>query len=117
MLRLHTGRDITGVPVYFPADPAIPAPAVAAPDRFARTFVLDKQLLQREQKGGVPGWLQTSAYLAVLAIALAMAAALAWALGRLRRVSGADSGEDDGRFSRQPSMRARSRSASAASSS
>ena len=116
-LRLHTGHDITGVPVYFPADLAIPAPAVAAPDRFERTFVLDKQLLQREQKGGVPGWLQTSAYLAVLAIALAMAAALAWALGRLRRVSGADSGEDDGRFSRQPSMRARSRSASAASSS
>jgi hypothetical protein len=111
-LRLHTGNDIVGLPVYFPADPAIPAPAVAAPDRFTRTFVLDKQLLQREQKGGVPGWLTTFAYLAVLAIALAMAAALAWALRRLRREPG-----DGPRFDRQPSIRARSRSASAASSS
>jgi hypothetical protein len=116
-LRLHTGSDIAGLPVYFPADPAIPAPAVAAPDRFERTFVLDKQLLQREQKGDVPGWLQTFAYLAVLAIALAMAAALAWALGRLRRVPGPDSDEAGGRFGRQSSIRARSRSASAASSS
>ena len=79
--------------------------------------MLDKQLLQREQKAGVPGGCTTFAYLAVLAIALAMAAALAWALGRLRRVPGSDSGDAGGHFSRQPSMRARSRSASAASSS
>ena len=48
-LRLHTGNDIVGLPVFFPADPAIPAPAIAAHDQFTRTFVLDKHLLQREQ--------------------------------------------------------------------
>jgi hypothetical protein len=84
-LRLQTGRTIAAVPIYLPADRAIPAAAVAAPDRFRRPFVSDKQILQRETKRGVPGWLTTVAPLLVLALALALLAVLALALGRLGR--------------------------------
>jgi hypothetical protein len=85
LLRLHRPRSIDGLPVYLPADPAIPAPAVAARPRFERSFVLDRHILQREAKTDVAGGLWLVAYLIVLAIALTMAAALGWGLSRLRR--------------------------------
>jgi hypothetical protein len=84
-LRMQTGRSVLGLPIYFPADPAIPAPKVAAPAQFERSFVKDQQLLQREQKKGVPSWLTTLAPLAVLAIALSLIAALSLGLARLGR--------------------------------
>ena len=84
-LRLQTGRSVLGLPIYFPADPAIPAPGVAAPAQFERSFIDDKQLLQREVKDDVPGWLTTLAPLVVLAIALSLIAALSFGLARLGR--------------------------------
>ena len=84
-LRLQSGRTIAGLPIYLPADRAIPAAAVPAPSRFQRAFVSDKQILQRETKRGVPGWLTTVAPLVVLAIALSLLAILAIGLGRLGR--------------------------------
>ena len=45
----------------------------------------DHQLLQREQKQGVPGWLTTVAPLCVLVLALAFLSTLAWGLGRIGR--------------------------------
>jgi hypothetical protein len=84
-LRVQTGRSVLGLPIRFPADPAIPAPRVAAPARFERFFVQDKQLLQREQKKGVPGWLTTVAPLVVLAIALGLLFILALGLARIGR--------------------------------
>jgi hypothetical protein len=68
-----------------PEDAAIPAPGVPAKQSFTRAFVSDHQLLQREQKQGVPSWLTTAAPLAVLALALGFLAALAWGLGRVAR--------------------------------
>jgi hypothetical protein len=84
-LRLHSGREIRGLPIFLPEDPAIPAPEVPAEQVFTREFIRDKELLQREQKEDVPGWLTTSAYLTVLAISVSLIAALAWGLGRLDR--------------------------------
>jgi hypothetical protein len=84
LLRLHHGNVIDGLPVYLPADLAIPAAAVPASASFERTFALDRHILQRESKSGVSGWLTLVAYLTVLAIALAMAGALGWGLTRLR---------------------------------
>jgi hypothetical protein len=84
LLRLHHGNVIDGMAVYLPADPAIPAAALPAPTHFERAFSLDRHILQRETKTGVAGWLTLVAYLTVLAIALTMAAALAWGLTRLR---------------------------------
>ena len=87
-VRLQIGRSVLGLPVYFPADPAIPAPRVAAPAHFDRSFVKDHELLQREQKKGVPGWLTTVAPLVVLAIAVALLTLLSIGLARIGRPEG-----------------------------
>ena len=85
-LRLHKSDAVQGVAVYFPEDPAIPAPAVQAPATFTREFVLDKKLLQREQKQDVSPILTTMAYLFVLAIAIGLVASLAKGLRRMDRM-------------------------------
>jgi hypothetical protein len=85
ILRLHKDDAIAGVPIYLPEDEVIPAPAVPATPRFRREFVTDKEILQRESKQDVAGWLTMGAPLVVLAIALALLALLAWGLARLSR--------------------------------
>jgi hypothetical protein len=88
-IRLQRGRQILGLPIYMPNDAAIPwAPGVPAKRHFTRSFVADHQLLQREQKPGVPGWLKTAAPLVVLALALGFLASLAWGLGRVAHRTG-----------------------------
>jgi hypothetical protein len=82
MLRLHEGNSLLGVPVYLPEDSAIPAPEVKAEPEFTRTFVDETQILQRELKDDVPGWIWGAASLTVLAISLSFILALAWGLGR-----------------------------------
>jgi hypothetical protein len=52
--------------------------------------VLEKHILQREQKSDVPASLTTIAYSAVGSIALALLALLGWSLTRLGRKSGPD---------------------------
>jgi len=86
-LRLHKGTAVQGAAVYFPEDTAIPAPAVQAPATFTRDFVLDKKLLQREQKPDVPAALTTFAYIVVLMIAIGLLWALTKGLRRLDRMS------------------------------
>jgi hypothetical protein len=87
LIRLHTGDSIAGLPLYLPSDPAIPAPAVPAPARFSRAFVADRDILQRERADDVPAALPRIGYGVVLAIALSLILALAWALVRLARGS------------------------------
>jgi hypothetical protein len=82
-LRLQRGSDVLGLAVYMPADDAIPAKEVPATASFSRDFVLDKKLLQREQKSGVPSYLWALAYavvglLAVFAL-LCIGAGTSWA--------------------------------------
>jgi hypothetical protein len=84
-LRLQTGRNVLGVPVRLPADPAIPAREVPVQASVDRAFVPDRTLLQRERKGDVPGWLWGGASAVVIALALALLGALAWGLGRVAR--------------------------------
>jgi hypothetical protein len=87
-LRLNRGSDILGLPVYMPQDNAIPAKEIPATSSFTRSFVLDKKLLQREQKSGVPSYLWTLAYLAVGALALlailCIAVGTSWAARKAR---------------------------------
>jgi hypothetical protein len=91
MLRVHKGSSLLGVPVYMPADPAIPAPEVPAKAHFTRTFVDETKILQRELKDDVPGWTWAAASLVVLFISLSFILALAWGLGRA--AGGAGGGE------------------------
>jgi hypothetical protein len=82
LIRLHTGDSVQAVPIFMPEDPAIPAPEVPAKPVFTRSFVQDKQLLQREATGGSPV-LQTIAYAFCGLVALVWIASLAWGLRRL----------------------------------
>ncbi len=54
-LRLHHGRQLAGLPIFMPADPAIPVCQIPVESHMTRAFQLDHSLLQREQKKGVPG--------------------------------------------------------------
>jgi hypothetical protein len=82
MLRLAKGREVSAVPLYMPADAAIPAKGVPATPQFTRPFVRDKQILQREAHGGPPG-LSLIAYVALLAIVVLWIGILVWGLLRL----------------------------------
>ena len=82
LVRLHTGRNLEAVPVYMPADPAIPAPMVTPWPNVTRTFQPEKQVLQREAVGGSQG-LQRPAYAMLAVLALAWVWSLAWGLRRL----------------------------------
>jgi hypothetical protein len=85
LIRLHKGSAIDGVPVYLPADPAIPVKGVPARPRFERAVVPDVQILQRERKKDVSPSLFKIAALVVLGIALFLVTVIGWALARVAR--------------------------------
>ncbi len=86
IVRLQRGNELTDVPVYMPADPAIPVGAIAAPHPTAtRAFVPSKEVLQRETKGGIPSWLWTLADAIVMSLWIAFIVALAAGAGRAGR--------------------------------
>jgi hypothetical protein len=84
LLRLHRGNLLLGTPIYLPNDPAIPAKEVPARADMTRPLVSDHKILQRESKSA-SGMLPKFAYGAVLAVALALCALMAWGLARLAR--------------------------------
>ena len=83
LIRLHEGASILGLPVYLPEDPAIPAEGVAAPASFERSFVPEKQILQRELKDDVATTLPPIAYTIVGAIFAGLIMLLGWAMARV----------------------------------
>jgi hypothetical protein len=87
LIRLHTGNSITGLPIYAPADPAIPVGGVAAPRRFERRLHSDHQLLQREAKTQEAA-ITYGAYGTVLTITLLLIAMLAWGIHRVGVTAG-----------------------------
>ena len=88
MIRLHTGRSLLAIPVRFPEDSAIPAPAIEVQPQFTREFKDETVLLQRELKDDVPGWLWAAASLVVLALSLGFVVSLGWGLARVSRAGG-----------------------------
>ena len=71
-----------------PADPAIPVAGIPVQSHMTRSFELDHQLLQREQKKGVPAFLTLAAYLGVGGISFALIFVVGWGLARLERLGG-----------------------------
>ncbi len=74
---------MTGVPIYEPADDAIPAAEVPAPSAIDRPFVQEVTILQRERDQNAPAWLFTAGSIVVLMFSLIVIAALTWGAGRL----------------------------------
>jgi hypothetical protein len=89
LLRLGTVGSLQAVPVYLPPDPAIPAKGVPAAASFTRSFVPDKQIVQREAVGGSVN-LQRAAYAALGLLGLIWIAAMSYGLRRLDRVQRRD---------------------------
>jgi hypothetical protein len=87
MIRLENGRAVDAAPLYLPRDPAIPAKGVPASAHFTRPFVRDKEVLQREAKGGAPA-LSVIAYGVLLGIATVWLIVLGLGLRRLQRTAG-----------------------------
>ncbi|MEA2148860.1 MAG: hypothetical protein QOD69_690 [Solirubrobacteraceae bacterium] len=87
MIRLHEGNAILGLPVYAPADAAIPVAGVAAPATFDRAFRSDHELLQREARTQ-DAWITWGAYLTVLLCALLLLTLLAWGIHRIGATAG-----------------------------
>jgi hypothetical protein len=84
MLRLHDGRMLSAVPIYLPADAAIPADEISADDGMTRKAIPEIELLQRERKNA-PALLWNGASLVVLACTLALIAAMSWGVARYSR--------------------------------
>ncbi|OMC29214.1 hypothetical protein [Mycobacterium colombiense] len=83
LLRVQDGHTMTAVPIWEPADAAIPAPEVPALPSSTRPFVLEVTILQRERDQGAPAWLFTAGGIVVLFLTLTVIAGLTWGAGRL----------------------------------
>jgi hypothetical protein len=82
MVRLHKGTALTALPIYLPADPAIPVGGVPARAEQTRPFANERKILQRERKTAA-GWLWGGAYIVVLLVALGFLVLLAWGVHRV----------------------------------
>lgn len=83
LLRVQDGYTMTAVPIWEPADDAIPAPEVPALASFNRPFVQEVTILQRERDQSAPAWLFTAGSIVVLFLTLMVIAGLTWGAGRL----------------------------------
>ncbi len=95
MLRVQTDRQLASVPVWLPEDPAIPAPEISAPPvggaPLTREVVTDKEVLQRESKTDVAGWLWAGATGLIGLFYLIFLTAIGWGVGRVGRAQGPSS--------------------------
>jgi hypothetical protein len=87
MIRMQKGNALLGLPLYAPADAAIPVAGVPAPARFQRPFQSDHKLLQREAKTR-KAWITWGAYGLVFACAFALLCLLAWGIHRVGATAG-----------------------------
>ncbi len=83
LLRVQDGYTMTAVPIWEPADDAIPAPEVPALASSDRPFVHEITILQRERDQNAPSWLCTAGSILVLIFTLIVIAALTWGAGRI----------------------------------
>ncbi|ORV74841.1 hypothetical protein AWC07_24355 [Mycobacterium gastri] len=83
LLRVQDGYTMTAVPIYEPADEAIPAAEVPALASSTRPFVQEITILQRERDQNTPLWLFTTGSVVVLIFTLMVIAALTWGAGRI----------------------------------
>jgi hypothetical protein len=76
---------LQSVPIYLPADTAIPAAEIPAPAQVTRAFVTDHQLLQREAVGGSDA-VKAAAYIGHGVVGLMWVLCIAVGARRLERV-------------------------------
>ena len=88
-MRLHLApTTLVALPLHAPDDPAIESAKgreILARDGQTVSFMAEKQFLQREIKDDVPGWLNATAYTAVIATWLALVLFFGWCYGAAAR--------------------------------
>jgi hypothetical protein len=103
LLRFQDGRTMAAVPIWAPADDAIPAPEIPAMADSTRPFVFEVSILQRERDPNAPAWLFTAGGIMVLMLTLVVIAALSWDAGRINATESAPTQpEQERRPSAQP---------------
>lgn len=88
LLRAQDGYTMTAVPIWAPADTAIPAPEIPALASSTRPFVQEINILQRERDPNAPMWLFNTGGLVVLFLTLLVIAAITWGAGRINGSTG-----------------------------
>lgn len=83
LLRAQDGYTMTAVPIWEPADDAIPAAEVPALANSTRPFVQEITILQRERDQNAPIWLFNVGGIVVLILTLLVIAAITWGAGRI----------------------------------
>jgi hypothetical protein len=84
LVRLQDGRDLSALAIFMPADSELNEAVVPAEDT-ERSFGDEKEILQRELKDDVPGWLGYAGGLVVLACSAILVFALGWGISRYNR--------------------------------
>jgi hypothetical protein len=102
LLRVQDGRTMTAVPIWAPADDAIPAPEIPAMASSTRPFVLEVTILQRERDPNVPAWLFTAGGIVVLVFTLMVITALTWGAGRINAADTAPKRPEEAAADRSP---------------
>jgi hypothetical protein len=88
LVRLQDGRDLSALPIFMPADSALGEEVLPA-EETERSFGDEKEILQRELKDDVAGWLPYAAGLVVLICSLVLILALGWGVSRYNRLGNA----------------------------
>jgi hypothetical protein len=83
LLRIHDGRTLAAVPIWAPADDAIPVKEIPVQLNSTRPLTFEVSILQRERDPGVPAWLFTAGGVVVLFLTLCVVSALTWGAGRI----------------------------------
>jgi hypothetical protein len=86
LVRVHDGRTLAAAPLYLPEDTALDEPEVPATAGDPREVGEEKEILQRELKDDVPGWVWVVAGLVVLLCSLVLVTALGWGTSRYSRL-------------------------------
>ncbi|GBE66187.1 hypothetical protein MFM001_26490 [Mycobacterium sp. MFM001] len=102
LLRVQDGYTMTAVPIYAPADDAIPAPEIPALGSSTRPFVLEVSILQRERDPNVPAWLFTAGGIVVLIFTLMVISGLTWGAGRINAADTAPTQPEEAAADRSP---------------
>ncbi|MBV9322012.1 MAG: hypothetical protein JO106_19240, partial [Mycobacterium sp.] len=102
LLRVHDGRMLTALPIWAPADQAIPVPEIPAKAVATRPFVLEVTILQRERDPSVPAWLFTAGGIVVLIFTLMVITALTWGAGRINSAETAPTQPEEETAERSP---------------
>lgn len=78
LIRLHlSDRFMVSLPIYMPADKAIPVEATPAESGVTRAFQSEHHLFQREAKRGLSDWMWTTGYSVMIVIYIGLLGSMA----------------------------------------